>query len=127
MKKTTKKKAFYIGAIFLEILKDKALALKKIQEKLNEKINLSKYGTGLERIVFVAIAVTEGDTIHEEKIKYSGRKKEIKLYLKMNFEEANSGNENDFLQQFANLYLDAIPYFKKHRVKDFDRKAFKKM
>lgn len=126
MEKNKKKKAFYIGAIFSEEFKDKALALKKIQEKLNREIDLSRYGTGLQRIVFVPIAVAEEDFIHEEEVKYSGRTKEISLYLKMSFPDVQQADESSFLQQFAQLYLDAVKYFKKHRVKDFDRKAFKK-
>ena len=125
MEKTKKKKAFYIGAIFLEEFKNKALSLKKIQEKPNKEIDLSLYGTALQRIVFVPIAVAEDDKIHEEEIKYSGRKKEISLYLKMSFSDVQQADEPVFLQQFAQLYLDAVKYFKKHRVKDFDRKAFK--
>lgn len=111
MENTKKKKAFYIGAIFLEEFKDKALALKKIQEKLNKEIDLSQYGTGLQRIVFVPIAVADDDTIHEEEIKYSGRKKEISLYLKMPFSEVQLSDEPSFLQLFAKLYLDAVKYF----------------
>jgi hypothetical protein len=126
MENTKEKKAFYIGAIFWEGLKDKAMALKKIQEKLNREIDLSRYGTGLQRIVFVPIAVAEDDAIHKEEIKYSGRKKEISLYLKMEFSSVEEADEETFLQQFAQLYLEAVKLFKKHRVRDFDRKAFRR-
>ncbi len=124
--KKKKKKAFYIGAIFREEFKEKALLLKKMQEKLNKHIDLSRYGDSLRHIIFVPIAVAADDKIHEEKIKYVGRKKEICLYLKMDFAQVSQADEHAFLQQFALFYLEALRYFKRRRIKDFDFKAFKK-
>jgi hypothetical protein len=117
---------FETGAIFWHELENKAYAIRKVGELLDKNIRLTDYGTGIVRFVFVPIAVLPSNKIHEEKISYSKAKREITLYLKLDYAAAAAADETAFQQLVAQLFLRGIDEAPQSRIRDFDWARFRR-
>lgn len=118
--------SIWIGAIFWHEIEDKASWVKEIEKIINEKIDLNHYGSGLQSIRFVYLALQPENRVHEEQIKYSFKKKQITLHLKLNFESVVQADKETFLRMTALLFLNSIERYFSVRLKNFDSHRFKK-
>lgn len=119
-----KERTVFLGGITKEKYEDNYYELPSIEDVMNKRLDLSKYGTGLKKIYFVPMAIDADNEIHEEIFKYSGRRKDLEIHLKLNLDKINTVPE--FLQQVAELFYHSISKYKKHRIKNFDIAAFQK-
>jgi hypothetical protein len=120
-----KKPPIWFGAVVWNEFRTQALGIKKMEQAINEAIDLSTYGTGLQSINFIPIAVLPGNIVHEEEVKYFTRKKELRIHLKLDYDEVKGSDETEFLQQVALLFINAIDDFQEYGVEDFDLQRFK--
>lgn len=116
----------WIGTIVWKEAWDKVKRSKYIEKLLNNNLDLDDYGGGLRSIRFVPISVLPSNPIHEESIKYAPQKKELAIYLKLDFDAVKDGDEDSYLTLVAHLFLRAIDEAPQHKVKDFDWPRFRK-
>jgi hypothetical protein len=116
----------WIGSIFWKDLKDKAFSMLPVEEALNKALQLSDFGTGLQSIHFVPVAIRPTNQIHEEFMTYSGRKKQLIIQTRLNYEQVVNTPVEQFPHLVALTFYQFIDRYKKHRIKDFDVEGFKK-
>lgn len=116
--------SIWFGAVFRHEVEDKAHLVKEIEQVLNDKLDLSRYGAGLQSIRFVPLALQPGDRIHEEEIKYAPRKKELTLKLKLDYDSVLHADKPAMLRLIALLFLNAIERYPAAQVRNFDSRLF---
>jgi hypothetical protein len=116
----------WIGSIFWKDFKEKAFSILPIEEALNKAINLSEFGTSLEAIHFIPVAVRPANQIHEEFMTYNGRKKQLIIQTHLDYEQVVNTPLERFPHLVALTFYQFIDRYKKHRIKDFDIEGFKK-
>jgi hypothetical protein len=112
--------SIWIGPIVWKDLLEKGFLTNRIEDVLNDHIDLSDYGSGIAFIRFMPFIVRPSNKIHEEAIVYSGRKKEISVKLRIDYDAAAQADEDAFRSIIAQRFLDSIAEFPKHKVKHFD-------
>ncbi len=120
------KPPIWLGAIFWHELAEKSFTVHPIQLTLNEHIDLSDYGTGIQAIRFVAIAVRPTNKIHEAGIEYKPRKKELYINAKLDYKEVEEAPIEDVPKMVAASFVDRINRYEDVGVKDFDTVRFKR-
>ncbi len=120
------KPQIWFGAIFWKDLKAQALQVKEVESLLNDALDLSNYGSSLQSIDFIPIALKPSNKVHEEERHYSLRKKKLSLHLKMDFEKVTHASPEGFLPLIAQFFLEAIDEAPRHQIKNFDWPRFKK-
>ena len=116
--------AIWIGPILWKDIADKAPLVNRIEDLLNESIDLSDYGSGLTAIRFVPFILLPSNQVHQEEVTYSRRKKEIFIKLPVDYTLAESADEGTFRALLAQLFLASIEEYSKHRIPDFDWRRF---
>lgn len=97
-----------------------------MKEALNQNLRLSDYGSGLNAIAVIFIAVQPDNTIHEEEMKYNRRKKEAYIQTKLPFELVEQYERPQVLRLMAATYLRTIKDLPKLKIPDFDYQRFSK-
>lgn len=97
-----------------------------MEKALNEQINLSKYGAGLQGFAFIYILANSQQTIQKESQKYRPRKKEVWIYQRIPYEYLMDHSSMDIHKMMANVYIQSIDTFPQLGVRDFDHTSFKK-
>jgi hypothetical protein len=117
---------FYISSITWKEVTDKVAMdnAPLLEDILNEHLELSDYGTGLEHLTVIFIAVQSANTIHEEVTRYSHQKKELYIQKKLPFDLVNQYDKRQVLQLMATTYLDVLEELEDINVKNFDLHKF---
>ena len=116
---------FILSAIYWHELSGKLDTL-LIEDALNKHINLSDYGSGVERIHFTFMAVRPSNTIHENEAKYDRKTKTIEMALKLSYEHVVETDEERVLEMMWSLFVVGIDLFEGMGVLGFDELSFKK-
>lgn len=98
--------------------------INKLEDVLNAQLQLSKYGNGVSGLAFIYIAVQPSNTIHEEMIRYSRKKKEIYIQKKLPFDLVSEYDKAQVLQLMAATYLHTLDELKQKNIPDFDLSRF---
>ena len=114
----------WIGPIVWKDLVEKGFLMNLMEDVLNEHIDLPDYGPGIASIRFMPFIVLPSNKVHEEAIVYSGRKKEISVKLRIDYDAAAQADEEAFRSLVAQRFLDSIAEYPKHNVKYFDWLSF---
>ena len=85
---------------------------------LNEKIDLSKYGTGVRHIYFAPIISDKLDGIVEPYVRYLPEKKEIEVRFKMDAKASKEATLERFYELFIEQMANTLLGVKK--LPDFD-------
>lgn len=115
---------FILSAIYWHELSGKLNTL-QIEDVLNEHINLSDYGSGVERIHFTFMAVRPSNTIHENAAKYDRKTKTIEMALKLSYEHVVVADKDGVLEMMWGLFVVGIDLFEGMGVVGFDVDRFK--
>ncbi|MDZ4705803.1 MAG: hypothetical protein SH848_17885 [Saprospiraceae bacterium] len=98
-----------------------------MEDILNEHLQLSHYGNGLQGgFAFIFIAARPDQTIQEEKIIYSRKKKELYIQTRLPYELVEQYERPQVLQLMAATYLRTIQRFDQLKIKDFNHQQFAK-
>lgn len=120
-----KKSPIWVGFIAWRDFEEHGLQLNAVQRALNDAINLTDYGSSIISFNFIPMALRPTNNIHEEKITYSSRKKEINIHLKLDYQQVINAGVQGFLPLVGQLLLAGIDQAAQKRVKDFDWVRFK--
>ncbi len=90
-----------------------------IQSALNE-IDLSKYGSGVQRIHFIYVAVQPSNTLHPNDASYDPTEKKVKMELNLPFDRVQNAIKSDLLDTMARLFIVSIDLYEKWEIEDFD-------
>ena len=116
---------FILSAIYWHELSGKLDTL-LIEDALNKHINLSDYGSGVERIHFTFMAVRPSNTIHENEAKYDRKTKTIEMALKLSYEHVVGADAEGVLEMLWGLFLVGIDLYVGMGVVEFDGDLFRK-
>jgi hypothetical protein len=121
-------KPFRVSAIvWHEVLEHLGIHnLNAVEDALNTHIALQNYGTGVAHIVFIYIAHLPEDVIHEEKMEYNRKKKEIFIQAKLAYERLNSASEQEVPSMLAAAWVASVLRFSGLGIPDFQDKALYK-
>ena len=106
-----------------EVVADKVTVF-PFQEALDE-IDLSKYGTGIQRIHFIVVALPPDNTLHENEVIFDRRKKQLTLELNLSYPHVLNATASEVLSMAAKLFLVSIDMYTELKIQDFDINAFK--
>lgn len=118
------KQAIHFGGICWDKDRTKFMEVTIIEDTLLKNINISIYGEGLKKIVFVPMGVPEDDPIHKEKAKYSSRSKKLEIHKRLPITNFDDVSKKAFLQYTAQTFFSAIQVIKKRQIKNFDTNGF---
>lgn len=108
-----------IGLIAWHELSDKIKAV-GFEDTLNENIDLSTYGEGVEKYYFTFIVVKPTNTIHEEELFFNPEKKELSISLKLNYEEVEAASKDKMMELMSALFLKGLDQANDLEIPDFD-------
>lgn len=91
-----------------------------LEDVLNEHLELSDYGIGLENLTVIFIAVQPTNTLHEEVTRYSRHKKELYIQKKLPFDLVSQYDKRQVLQLMAITYLEMLEDLDDLNVPNFD-------
>ncbi len=118
--------SIHFGSICWEKDQNLFLQVLEIEDFLLKNIDLSTYGDGLKKIVFVPMGVAKDDPIHKEKAQYSSRSKKLEIHKHLSIENFDKITEKEFLKNTAQAFYNAIQIIKKRSIKNFDTNGFLK-
>lgn len=125
MQQTTNHTAdFFFTSITWHEVSDKVVFpnLDLIRQSLNQNISLRSYGTGIQEIAYIFVAIRPTNTLHGEMMRYYKTKKEIFIQKKLPFELVEAYSEAEVLPLMANTYLQSLQDLTKRKISDFDSK-----
>ena len=125
MQQTTNHTAdFFFTSITWHEVSDKVVFpnLDLIRQSLNQNISLRSYGTGIQEIAYIFVAIRPTNTIHGEMMRYYKAKKEVFIQKKLPFELVEAYSEAEVLPLMANTYLQSLQDLTKRKISDFDSK-----
>ena len=96
-----------------------------IQSALNE-IDLSKYGSGVQKIHFIYVAVQPSNPLHPNDASYDPEEKKVTMELNLPFDHVQNSNKRDLLDTMARLFIVSIDLYEKWEIDDFNLVRFKK-
>jgi hypothetical protein len=98
-----------------------------IQDLLNEHLQFSTYGTGLQGISFFYIVLPIDNQNHREYTRYTGKDRLLHLQLRLSYEQVMRLTTEQVLPIMAQKYLQALKeVFPKKKIANFDYAAFLK-
>lgn len=118
---------FYLSPITWQELTDKVAFdnAPLLEDTLNAHLSLSNYGSGLDRLSFVFIAVQPDNRIHEEVLRYSRKKRELYIQKKLPYDLVVACDKPQVLQLMAATYLETLEDLDKKRIPDIDLPRFR--
>ena len=117
--------AFETSAVFWHEVEDKAYEVSELSRLLGERMRLSDYGTGLQSIDFVPIAVQPSNKLHEEDISYDAEEARLSIYLKLDYGAVAAADKPTFLRLLAELFLRGLDEAPQDAVPGFDWAGFR--
>lgn len=100
------------------------LPVVELEGLLNESIQLSDYGAGVQKIFFVFLAVPEDDDFHQPHITYTEAEQHLELAFRLPYEETLNGNEDECMLLLQSAFLSAVKLCQESKVGSFDWEAF---
>jgi hypothetical protein len=94
-------------------------------EKALGAIDLSKYGTGIKKILFIVVALPPGSIIHKDEVVYDRRKRKLTLELNLSYLHVLKSTTSEVLSMAAKLFLDSIDLYTELKICDFEIQDFK--
>jgi len=105
---------------------DKAVGLKlpvvALEDLLNESITLNNYGTGVQKIFIVFIAVPPTNTIHEEHIIYTEAELHLEIAVRLDYMAVLEADSEACLLMIKENLIDRLSSIEEIYSKNFDRK-----
>jgi hypothetical protein len=94
-------------------------------EYINDRVPITAYGLGLDRIWFVALIMLPQDRIHINEMILRRKTKMLEVYWRMDYERALSASMPLFREYLLEFFLETMKYaFEVKKVKDFDVAGF---
>lgn len=118
---------FVVSGILEETIADKIGIpnTNLLEDALNQHLSLSNYGSGLTGIAFIYIATPPIDEIHEECFRYSRKKKELFIQMRLPYEAVKQANVAETLHLMALSYLETMDEkLPLKKITDFDQARF---
>lgn len=84
------------------------LPVVELEDMLNEHIKLSDYGTGIEKILFVFIAVSPGNTIHEPHIIHTESEAHLEIALKLDYAQVVEAEGDALMGMLQGIFLKGL-------------------
>ncbi len=91
-----------------------------MENVLNENIDLSNYGTGIQEIAYVFVALSPTNTLHGETLRYYKAKQEVFIQKKLPYELVEAYDDTQVLSLMAATYLQSMEQLAKRNIPDFD-------
>jgi len=106
---------------------DKAVGLKlpvvALEDLLNESITLGDYGTGVQKVFIVFIAVPPTNTIHEEHIIYTETELHLEIAVRLDYKTVLEADSEASMLMMKNYLLDRLSSRRKHHSTNFNWKG----
>ncbi len=116
-----KKKFLFSSITWHEIDSKVAIPnLTLMENALNESIDLSNYGTGVQEIAYVFVALRPTNTLHGETLRYYKAKQEVFIQKKLPYELVEAYDDTQVLSLMAATYLQSVEQLAKRNIPDFD-------
>jgi hypothetical protein len=94
-------------------------------EFINERVEITSYGTGLDRIWFVTLIMLPQDRIHINEMILRRKTKMLEVYWRMDYERALAASLPAFREYLLEFFLATMNQaFEVKKVKDFDQVGF---
>lgn len=116
-------KSLSINCIAWDEFRDLFLENYQIEDALTNDIYLSKYGSGLEKILFVPMGLEEEDNFHEDFIGYDDENDLFLIKKKLDYKALKTADIDQFLRMVATAFYEEIDQI---QLPDFDTAQFKK-
>lgn len=94
-------------------------------EKALKAIDLQKYGTGIQKILFIVVALPPNSAIHKDEVVFDRKKRKLTLELNLSYPHVLKENTNEVLSMTAKLFLNSIDRYIGLKVRYFDIESFK--
>ena len=127
MQKATKKQYFTIGSI-TDQLDDSLIvinAINRLEEVLNQKVQLKPFGGGLKKIFFIPLFLKNENRIHPETVAFNPSHKELEIHRKIDCSPLDN-SQDKCLSIIANKFYESIDLFPLDKINDFDLEGFKR-
>jgi hypothetical protein len=104
---------------------DKVQESYALGEYLNDRLSLSDFGVGLDRIWFVALIMLPHDRIHTNGAILRRKTKTLEIFWKMDYQRVMTATLPAFREYLLEFFLQTLrQVLKGKKMKDFDREAF---
>lgn len=123
-KKDMRKEISVTARVWKDVPLEKGVFIHSLTDLLNDHIDLSTYGKGVEEFNFTAII--EPDNFFPDKFRYSGKCKRVDIEWRMPYRKVLSTPTDVFKGQLARAYLGAIDEIIKSNISGFDALRFRK-
>lgn len=91
-----------------------------LKKALNDNLQLTNYGAGINGIALVFVTMPADDSFHEEEMKYNRTKREVNIQTALPFEFVKSHEKPAVLHLMATTYLNRIKELTKLKIPDFN-------
>ncbi len=115
----------WIGSVTDESVGMKATIFRSIEDLLNASIEPSKYGSDVEEIHFVLIAVKPGNPNHPDDMKYDKKEKSVTIWKNLDLKTVLDAEEKHLTQLASNKIIEAINQIPKLNIQDLDIESLK--
>jgi hypothetical protein len=98
----------------------------RIRNLINEKLRLSDYGQGIDRQVFMYLALLPSSQMPTKELyRFVKKTKTVELSLKLDYNRLFAASQSEAMQMMCELYADSIlRYYPRFKIPDFDYRAF---
>jgi hypothetical protein len=108
-----------------EVSRDKTREVSLLSDYLNEKINLTDFGKGVNGIWFVAIIMPPDDEIHTNQIVFHRKTNELSIFWRMDYDRVMAATLPEFKAYLAEFFVEVLQLVKEQKkVKVFDMENF---
>ncbi len=108
-----------------EVSRDKTREVSLLSDYLNEKINLTDFGKGVNGIWFVAIIMPPDDEIHTNEIVFHRKTNELSIFWRMDYDRVMEATLPEFKAYLAHFFVETLNLAQeKKKIKDFDMSGF---
>lgn len=108
-----------------EVSRDKTREVSLLSDYLNEKINLTDFGKGVNGIWFVAIIMPPDDEIHTNEIVFHRKTNELSIFWRMDYDRVMASTLPEFKAYLAEFFVEVLQLVKEQKkVKVFDMENF---
>lgn len=90
-----------------------------LEDLLNEHINLSDYGTGIQKIFFIFIAVSPKNKIHKSHVIHTESEAHVEIALKLDYEKVLEAEGDELMSLLQVLFLNGINLCQQSNLADF--------
>lgn len=106
-----------------EVPLEKGIIIHSLSDLLNERLQLSKYGSGIREFNFTAII--EPQAFFPTKYRYLKARQRVDAEIRIDYEQAMATSIETFKSLVAQNYLQAIDLLAEKNIADFDLLSFR--